>query len=324
MQINNQILLESETRQDYVGDTEAEYAESRCCCCKVAYFTIGGFIFLGHWRRRLTVPIILSILYLLSFVVFIFDTYGTYPNLYSASLAYFFTGFFFICVIFSYLLVIIKGPGYVPYNWAKTRQRHYTWEESMKSMALYADQAEFARSTLDRPKRSCFSNEARRFVLRADHFCIWAKSWIGLKNHRFFALLCIYSFLYSLSILGFRYWMYKDIITGVSKFKYFYILGIVTVVVLGYFGSLSLFHFIKTIRNLARNVTTLEEWGGRLNEWNRGCCNNFEEVCGSRKYAICWPFPCVWCLEPLEDGFYDEDHNDRSLISEAFQNSPPE
>ena len=81
----------------------------------------------------------------------------------------------------------------------------------MRDIAIYNDQVKLARSSPDRPKRSCFSKDARRFVLRADHFCKLGKSWIGLKNYRYFLLTCFYCFIFSVSIVLSRLWLYTGI-----------------------------------------------------------------------------------------------------------------
>lgn len=76
------------------------------------------------------------------------------------------------------------------------------------------------------PKRSCFSKDARRFVLRADHFCQLGKSWIGLKNYRYYLLTCFHSFLFSISIMLSRTWLYIGIFrfykaeNNISTYRY--------------------------------------------------------------------------------------------------------
>jgi hypothetical protein len=58
-------------------------------------------------------------------------------------------------------------------------------------------------------------------------------------------------------------------------------------------------------RNLARNSTAIEVWNDRNAViYDKGCLENYEEVCGSRSWIACWPVPCCFCFRPLEDGFY--------------------
>ena len=312
------ILNSSSCEFSLIHSSDADFVKSKFCCFRIAYFPIGDFSIIEHWRKKVRTPILMTIAFILTFVLFFVDTFDSFPDLMTTIIVYSVFCFCAICVTFSYLAVIIKGPGYLPYNWSLTHKKKYTWNEMMKSIALYKDQADFAHNCPDRPKRSCFSNDARRYVLRADHLCIWTESWIGINNHRYFVLLCFWSTIYSLINIGFRLWLYIDIFENKRKFQYWYIPGIASIVFLLFEGGFSIFYFLRSFRNLTRNVTMLEQWRNEVKGWDRGCCNNFEEVCGSRKYAVFWPFPFVFCLQPLEDGLYDDDQIDSSIVTDNY------
>ena len=361
--MDKRLLDETENHRNYIDYPEVEILISNCCgcpcCCKVAYFPIQNLTFIGHWRKNLAIPIIVGIFYFVTISCYFVDTYNTFPNLTYLILSYFFTSFSFICFIIGYYAIIIKGPGYVPYNWFETHKTKYTWEESMRNIAIYNDQVKFAQSSVDRPRRSCFSKEARRFVLRADHYCKLGKSWIGLKNYRYFILTCFYCFLFSFSIVLSRYWLFtgiyrfykternnsrnvqdlnyvkfhqsnafvnkysnkNNLFNGTKKFKFqiWYAFGILTTLIACFYGIYSLFTFFSALHNLARNVTTYELMTKNdASIWNHGCIRNFEEVCGSKKCLLFWPFPFI-CLETIENGFYSEVWNtvNNNLDSES-------
>jgi hypothetical protein len=201
-------------------------------------------------------------------------------------------------------MIIYKGPGYVPYNWGKVQRPRCTWADEMTNMVVYQEQSQIARESV-RPPRSSFTITARRFVLRADHFCIWARSWIGLKNHRYFLLLTFYAFFYMLSYLGFRaVWVLH--IVRLRKWEWIYLIGAVATALITIPGLIGLFHFCRGSRNAIRNATTVEVYKKQIMpELDHGCIANCEEICGPRWLMPCWIFPCCACFSGLEDGFYD-------------------
>lgn len=281
----------------------------------MAYFPLSEWRILGHWKVSLVVPIIVALLLIVCHLLFIYDTYDKFPSFQMLIIAFSVTSFAFLCMAMAYIMIIVAGPGYVPFDWCRTgRRRAFSWEYAMGRIVQFKDQVEWAKVSADRPPRSAFGQTALRFVLRADHYCTWAKSWIGLNNHRYFMLTCMWTFIYAMSNLGFRYWFYLSLAN--ASFNYFAIPGLVTLVFILFLAGFSLYHFVVSMNRLRKNVTSLEVWGNRASdEYNRGCYRNFEEVCGHRKYAICWPFPFITCLRPMSDGFYNEANVFESEIS---------
>lgn len=89
--------------------------------------------------------------------------------------------------VLSFSMIIIESPGYIPFNAGDEPRRKFTWKERMDNMTVYQEQVRFARMS-KRPKRSAFAASTLRFVLRADHYCVYANSFIGLNNTRYFVL----------------------------------------------------------------------------------------------------------------------------------------
>ena len=170
---------------------------------------------------------------------------------------------------------------------------------------MYADQEKFGRQYASRPERSSFASSAGgRFVLRADHYCVWADSWIGFQNHRYFILLTFWATLYCLSWFIFRYrWIFlifnpfhfNQLITLILSPFMFYIMGF------------AFHHFYKSFKNLSKNTTIIEiHHKKNTEEYNKGCYNNFSEICGEKILIPFWIFPC-FCLSQPIDGFYNGD-----------------
>ena len=300
-------LLESLTTNEQLhhGGVNALYKTTKCCCCKLAYFPLSELHFLGHWKVSIVIPIYVALWMIVCHGLFIYDTYDHFPDIARLILTYSVTGFAFLCVAIAYIAMIVVGPGYVPYDWCRTgKRKNFTWEDMMEHIVEFKDQATWAKTQADKPPRSVYGTTAFRFVLRADHYCSWAKSWVGLKNHRYFMLTCMWACIYSVSNLGFRYWFYLSLVNDGFNIKA--IPGLTTIAFLLFLAVFSCYQFVVSMYRLRKNMTSLEHWGNRVNpDWDKGCCRNFEEVCGNRRFGICWPFPFCTCLSPMEDGFYN-------------------
>lgn len=320
--IQNAQLLPQDV--EYAGNVRTDWIDRSFCCCRVAYFPVGKFSICEHWRVSLKIPSLVLLLLTSSFVLFILDTAPIlksahqFPNKYWNYGVYSALSVTFLFVIISYFSIIIYGPGYLPYNWCITRQDEYDWETMMSSIAVYQEQVEFGK-THERPARASFSVDARRYVLRADHFCYWTQSWIGLKNHRFFLLLTGWASLYCLELIGFKYFWIKDIITTSIKQKKFDFLSIPGFIFLLFAIILFVFAFrlfIVAMNNLAHNLTLIERWKKKESPTpGRSACKNFESVCGSKSCCICWFLPFI-SLKQMPESSFDDDG--RSVCSESL------
>jgi hypothetical protein len=281
---------------------QIRWEDKSFCCFHIAHFREGSFTVWGHWRVRLRVPVVVSVLFLLSQASFVYDTLTPTPFWWFVG-GCCGVGFLGLCVVVSYVATIARGPGYVPYNWAVTRQKGYTWRQCMDNMVVFQEQSEYAKGAA-RPPRASFSIDARRFVLRADHFCVWLQSWIGIRNHRYFLLMTSYSFLHAVAYTAFRLWWFRGVLAGIHWRHCFGLAASAFVVGAGLFGLL---WFVIGVRNLCDGVTAIEKWNKRRSEFTKETfCGNCEEVCGQRRWMLCWIIPLFCCLEPGEDGFYSQ------------------
>ena len=289
---------------DELTTQESPFEDKSNCCCRIAYFPLSKMTICGHWRVSLGLPIAISFFVLAFHGVFVFDTYNKFPKPWLMILAYSVTGLALLCLAISYVSLIAVGPGYIPYNWAQTRKKRYDWNYEMMHVVQFRNQFKWAKERAERPPRSVFASSALRIVLRADHFCVWARSWIGIKNYRYFVLMCFWVCAYCLANLGFRYWFFLSLAR--KPFPVRAVGGLVSVAGLLYLFVLAFFHMCQALHYTRKNQTLIEVWGKRAtNLYDRGCCTNYEEVCGTRWCCLCWLNPCCR-FRPKEDGFYDE------------------
>ena len=314
--MSNKPLIEDQNNlkyieNDIIANLKSDYIDESCCCFNIAYFPLGQFTIFEHWRISLNFPIFLFFTILFISITFFYDTLELFPNLKIKFFCYIYLSITLFFSILSYILVIAIGPGYLPYNWCINKKLNYSFEEMMSSIAIYQQQVDFGR-TSERPPRSSFSLDARRFVLRADHFCLWTKSWIGLKNHRYFLLLTFWFSLFSLGYIIFKIYWFKYIFNLIKyshKFDYKIIPGLISILFIIFLGLFCFYHFIISIKNVFKNLTLIEKWNKRNSPFpNYTCCKNFEEICGTKKLFFLWIFPC-FCLNPLENGLYNKDEN---------------
>lgn len=307
---NEAILASDPVSNDWASELISVYEDKSWCCCKCAYFESAKMLLCGHWICSPFKPIIIWIIFTAITGV---DGYDIYTHCNENIIRYTLIavlGFIYLMSVMSYILIIVCGPGYLPYNFTFSKGVNYTWEEEMKSFVIYREQMEYARQRSERAPRSSFSVSARRFVLRADHYCLWTESWIGLKNHRYFMTMTLWVTLYCLYWIGTHYfwllkWLSKDLVLW-NKIVAL-ACGVSLVPVL----FLAILHFFNAFINLIHNVTAIEKWKGlKTTSYDDGCFNNFYEVCGSKYCVLLWIFPC-FCFKPGEDGLYSTSNYER-------------
>lgn len=292
-------------------DLKSPHIDRKFFCFNLAFFPDIETYVLEHWIVNLKSPLLSCLVFfIMSLRLFMID--HKLVNIYEKASALFNTLVFFqaisfIFVVISFLMIIIAGPGYIPYNAGDEPRRIFSWKERMDYMTVYQEQVRFARMS-KRPKRSAFAASALRFVLRADHYCGYANSFIGLKNARYFVLfagwLTIFCIFYLISFV-LSYSKNIEIIPNQYLDGFWSLLCLfITFPVLLF----SAFHFVVGLYDIAKNITSIERHHAKkveIHNYSRGCLNNFEEVCGPPKYILCWPFP-IFCLSPGVDGLYEE------------------
>ena len=285
---------------EYYTHLEANWEDKSNLCCNIAYFPDQKFTMIGNWKRSLIKPTAVTFVSALSLFNLIFDLYEGTSNILTFTFLSNISILVYFCLLFSYWILIIRGPGYVPFNWEINPRKHFSWSKTMSSLAIYQEQVDYARLAT-RPPRSSFSVAARRYVLRADHFCLWTDSWIGFNNQRYFILFTFWTVIYCLCWIVFKYEWYTHLF---RPFKWYHIISLVLIPAVLYIMFFALHHFRHSFCNAAHNITVIEKYKKRsTDDYDRGCFNNFSEICGPKKYVLFWPIPCC-CLNPTVDGFY--------------------
>ncbi|EAY10311.1 DHHC zinc finger domain containing protein [Trichomonas vaginalis G3] len=281
---------------------ETNWEDRSNCCCNVAYFPDGDFTIVQHFIKNITKPILVTLVSILTFINLAYDIYFSTKSLKQLIILEIVSLIIYLCFFFSYWILIVRGPGYIPYNWSVRKLKSYPWRLMMNSIAIYSQQEHFARMS-DRPYRASFSVTARRFVLRADHICLWTNSWVGLNNQRYFILLTFWVVIYGLCWFLLRWNWYFVIF---RPFKFHQVFALVIAPFFLYMMGFALHHFRHAFINAIHNKTIIEKHNKRnTDDFNRGCLNNFEEICGSKYLMFLWPIPCV-CLQPKGDGLYQQ------------------
>jgi hypothetical protein len=292
----------------YTGNqfVKSHYRDHSCCLFHCAYFPVAELWLCGHWIVHLLKPIIISVVGLGVTAIALYDIYRHpfHVDLRTVSLVSVLL-FSFINTAFSYWAIIVVGPGYLPFDFPKMKIRsdQQTWEQQLATLVTYREQGEYARAAPGRPPRAPFSMAARRFVIRGDHFCMWTESWIGVKNHRYFMTMMFWVLLYAAAwfavhipwachFLPFQWPSVLTIALGV---------GLLPVV------WTAVRFFVPAVRNLCYNWTFIETWREHgavaSDQYDRGCFENWAELCGRKVCCCLWPCPLV-CLEPTIDGLY--------------------
>ena len=298
----DQDLIPVEESRRYISETPTPYEDRSCCCFHCAYFPIGNFTICGHWICAPLKPILVNFSVLLLSALCFYDIWTYSPSMASKVGFVVYYGICLLCVAISYFEVIVIGPGYLPFNYKSVKVEPFLWENEMESIVVYREQMQYARE-IERPPRSTFAVTARRFVLRADHYCFWTESWIGLKNMRYFIVMLFWVVMWGISFFATHTYFFTYIAGG-NGFHWQYVLTIVGLAAALCITLTATYYLALATRDLCHNWTFLERLKKRTQPvYDLGVKRNFEEVCGDRKYCPLWLFPC-FISHPLQDGFY--------------------
>lgn len=187
-------------------DLEANHWEhvADCGCCGPLVKVKGirkTHYFLRHWDCAPGMPIFVSVLFIYTLFVHIIYVDRLLP-IFGALISTILVLLFGIMFIWSYFAAVCMDPGFLPYNWTKTRRFWYSWQEQLNGIAMTREQVSFAKAPENRPPGCSFSGTAGRYVIRADHICGWIANWVGKRNHKQFMLLNFWGFLYTITLFS--------------------------------------------------------------------------------------------------------------------------
>ena len=272
-----QSLFNSELSEQIPEETKWKQI-STCCGSPVIRLMPSDRVFCKYWEMSFCMPVLVVILTLISYFTFWISNFPELKSGYKTICPIIAT-FFLIMFQYTYFSAACKDPGYLPYDWIRTRKFKYDWPELMSGLAIREDQKKFAQKY--KPPFASFSNSTGLYIIRADHICGWVTNWIGKRNHKDFILMLFYGFLYSLFLIISRFFV-KD---GNSFLQSGYIfLSLMSFSIELLFSFLLLSALIENLFNAALNKTSVSEYKGRPNP-NNGCLNSCSEICGDN--SVC-------------------------------------
>ncbi|OHS98739.1 DHHC zinc finger domain containing protein [Tritrichomonas foetus] len=244
--------------------------EDRCLlCCKAHYIPALKSYFIGHWMFMPVFPFFVYFLAVTAFLVILvigldlLELVEIVPVL----VILFILGFLFL---YNYTRTIVDGPGYYPFSYVHDNGKPPDIWSGIQSNDEQYNWVQLQ----DRPLRAAFFRSAHRYVIRPDHFCDWAGTWIGKRNYKFFFLFNFYGMFY---LSFFTVYMIRCLLILLVPFKFsvhlvfiliYTLLGMSFTVLTGNFFFTALFHALK-------NTTSWEIWNDiDTSQFNR---NNWRE-----------------------------------------------
>ena len=239
-------------------------------------------VYCGYWEATFCMPITVVLLIIAPFFVYLFAIFvNMTASLKVVSLIEILL--FMVLFLVSYFSALAMDPGYLPYDWIKTKKTKYGAVDLISGTAIRNDQYEFAEN--HRCPFASFSKSSGRFVIRADHICGWVTNWIAKRNHKQFMLMLLYGFIYAASLFIWQFFAKFNF--NRSLFSSFIIL--VTDCVEFVFGLTLISTFVGNVHDLVSNETQITKYKGVETE-KIGCINSMRQVCGNGNIC-CWLCP---------------------------------
>lgn len=255
-----------------------------CCGMPVLLVMPADRLFIKYWELSLCAPIFVSIIIVYCWISYFITIFPYLSPKYLKIISPIEIFIMFALFLWSYIYATFSDPGFLPFDWVKTKKTYYSWEEQLTGLAIRKDQIEFARK--HHPNYASFSSMSGRFIIRADHYCGWISNWVGKRNHKQFILLTFYGFLYSGSLI---FW---NIFTNISLKKTnkpLFVVNVIAVVFEAAYTIALFLFFIDNLYNLFRNRTQIMIWKNK-NANSGKCCAGFNEVCGDHNFC-CYLLP---------------------------------
>lgn len=267
--------LEEECPIESIPDTTRWKKVTNCCGLSVLLVMPTDRLFIQHWEVSLCIPILIALVLIYSASIYSILILRYLANSSLKIISLFEVFFFLVLFIWSYCESAFSDPGFLPFDWIRTKKTLYSWEEQLTGLAIRPDQIEFAQA--HHPPFASFSEMSGRFIIRADHFCGWITNWVGKRNHKVFILMNLYGSILCLSMCFWTvYMMLLDIKDIQSMFVHFTISMIFEL----FFGIYQFIFFCINISNAISNQTQIQQWK-QLQPARKNWCTGIREVFGN-------------------------------------------
>lgn len=191
---------------DFENIEETKYKIYNICCCKIARIIPVNIFVYKYWIISPVMPLFASVLMTYSIFFYFFRTFPRLSYIRGIVMSIL-VSFSYIMFMICYYLTMCSDPGYLPYDWIKTKKTKYAWEELLPGTAIRDDQVTFAKSS--QLEFAYFSRQSGKFVVRGDHICSFVTNWIGKRNHKYFQLMLFYGSFYTLLVPVLFFTVYK-------------------------------------------------------------------------------------------------------------------
>lgn len=248
-----------------------------CGCCGVLTEKKRQKRYCFYWQIEPLMPIFVCCMMIYPYLVYIICTITRIKSLATKIISLIQITIGVVMFYWSYLSSVFSDPGYLPFNWAKTKKTKYSWEELMDGTVSTEEQMEYIKNA-KKPFDSSFSTSYGRYVLRADHICGWIANWVGKRNHKQFILMNVWGFYTTLSLI-----IWKFVVGHLSTLEY------ATAIIEGMFGIGLLCSSSSFIYEITFNQTRVQKYKGEeIKEKSK--IDAMREVCGKAP-IICWIIP---------------------------------
>ncbi|KAJ6983405.1 protein S-acyltransferase 15 [Populus alba x Populus x berolinensis] len=222
-----------------------------------------------EWKRFLSIPVcsvflLMGFVYYITVFIFIEDWVGLQSSAGTLN-AMIFTFMASLC-LFSFLVCVLKEPGYVPSPYvpdvegAAVPPHHEPLDNS--SQLRRCD-----KCVAYKPPRAHHCRVCRRCVLRMDHHCLWINNCVGYWNYKAFFILVLYATIASIysSVMIISCSFQKNWnFSGRIPMKIFFVVSGAMMFGLSItFGTLLGWH----IYLMSCNMTTIENYEGIRAAW---------------------------------------------------------
>lgn len=222
-----------------------------------------------EWKRFLSIPVcsvflLMGFVYYITVFIFIEDWVGLQSSAGTLN-AMIFTFMASLC-LFSFLVCVLKEPGYVPSPYvpdvegAAVPPHHEPLDNS--SQLRRCD-----KCVTYKPPRAHHCRVCRRCVLRMDHHCLWINNCVGYWNYKAFFILVLYatiaSIYSSVTIISCASQKNSNFSGRIPMKVFFVVSGAMMFGLSITFGTLLGWH----IYLMSCNMTTIENYEGIRAAW---------------------------------------------------------